>query len=350
MKQLRLFVLFAVYLSLTSNAAALDVLVCNDDGFTSANTRALYHRLTETGHRVVVAAPVDNQSGRGGYVSFIAPIPMIAASCVDPYTGRSVVPRALKTYPALAGAPGVGVDPSDARIAYVNGLPVMACLYGMDVKAPKTFGKLPDLVISGPNEGNNTGHTNFSSGTVSNLYYAINRGLPAIGVSDARDHPARVHCPDADQPRLRSGRHRRQAGGCVGAATEAAHATAAGRCRAERQRADVRQRRGRPSAVRDDPHENCDLFHAGVLRGSQTESTGVRVRYSRRTGTCGRRSRDRRVGTAHRDNGSRRRFNEQRRERDRRESGCCGDAGGWRAGESVTVERRSIPGQPIHVA
>ena len=185
MKRLRSLCLFIVYLSLASNAAALDILVCNDDGFTSANTRALYQRLTQDGHQVVVAAPVDNQSGRGGYVSFVSPIPKIPASYVDPYTGRSVVPRALKTYPALADKAGVGVDPSDARIAYVYGSPVMACLYGIDVKAPKTFGKLPDLVISGPNEGNNTGLINASSGTVNNLYYAINRGLSAIAVSDA---------------------------------------------------------------------------------------------------------------------------------------------------------------------
>jgi 5'-nucleotidase len=177
----------AAALSLSAGQAlALDILVCNDDGFTSANIRALYQRLGQAGHRVVISAPVDNQSGRGGYVSFLAPVPKIAASYVDPYTGATVVPRAVKaTYPALAGTAGIGTDPADANIAYVNGSPVMACLYGMDVLAPKVFGGLPQLVISGPNEGNNTGHINVSSGTVNNTYYAINRGLPAIGVSDA---------------------------------------------------------------------------------------------------------------------------------------------------------------------
>src|SRR5262245_24315964 len=103
----RLISIFFVYLSLASNAAALEILVCNDDGFTSANTRALYQRLTADGHLVVVAAPVDNQSGRGGYISFVSPIPAIPASYMDPYTGRPVVPRALRTYPTLAGAAGV---------------------------------------------------------------------------------------------------------------------------------------------------------------------------------------------------------------------------------------------------
>lgn len=167
-------------------AHALDVLLCNDDGFTAANIRALQQRLQSAGHRVVVSAPVDNQSGRGGYVSFLAPVPKIAASYVDPYTGATVVPRALKTtYPSLAGANGIGTDPGDENVAYVNGSPVMACLYGIDVFAPRRFGHAPDLVISGPNEGNNTGHINVSSGTVNSAYYAINRSLPAISVSDA---------------------------------------------------------------------------------------------------------------------------------------------------------------------
>src|SRR5262245_9693099 len=113
MKRMRYLFVLMIYLALTTNASAVDILVCNDDGFTSANTRALYERLTQAGHRVIVAAPVDNQSGRGGYISFLSPIPRIAASYVDPYTGRTVVPRALKTYPGLAGASGVGTDPAN---------------------------------------------------------------------------------------------------------------------------------------------------------------------------------------------------------------------------------------------
>lgn len=166
-------------------AQALDILICNDDGFTSANSRALYERLVEDGHSVVMAAPLDNQSGRGGYVSFLAPIPPVPATYVDSYSGRTVTPRGVRTYPALVGRPGIGQDPADANIVYVNGSPVMACLYGIDVKAPRVFGHAPELVISGPNEGNNLGHINVSSGTVNSAYYAINRGLPAIGVSDA---------------------------------------------------------------------------------------------------------------------------------------------------------------------
>jgi 5'-nucleotidase len=175
----------AALLCLAMPAHALDILVCNDDGFTSANTRALYERLSQAGHRVIVSAPVDNQSGRGGYVSFLAAIPRIPAQYTDSYSLRTVVPRAVKVYPQLVGQPGVGVDPADAAISYVWGSPVMACLYGIDVKAPKAFGRIPQLIISGPNEGHNTGLINASSGTVNNVYYGINRGIPTLGVSDA---------------------------------------------------------------------------------------------------------------------------------------------------------------------
>lgn len=150
-------------------AAALDVLVSNDDGFETANLRALQQKLKAAGHRVIVAAPTQNQSGRGGFVNFLAPIPPLATA-----TRYATVAK---------GAPGVGADPSDADVFYVDGTPVMSLLYGLDVAAPAKWGKQPDLVISGPNEGNNTGLVNNSSGTVANALYAINRGVPAIAVS-----------------------------------------------------------------------------------------------------------------------------------------------------------------------
>jgi len=171
----------------TAPAHALNILLCNDDGFTAANLRALQQRLKAAGHSVVVSASVDNQSGRGGYMSFLTPIPKIPATYVDMYSLSStpVTPRAVKVFPELVGKAGVGDDPTDADVSYVWGSPVMACLYGIDVKAPKKFGGVPDLMISGPNEGNNTGHINISSGTVNNLFYGINRNIPSIGVSDA---------------------------------------------------------------------------------------------------------------------------------------------------------------------
>lgn len=155
-------------------AHALNILLCNDDGISAANLRALKQQLLAAGHSVIVTAPIDNQSGRGGYIAFLQPVPALSGN-----------ERSAKALGLPAGTAGVGTDPADADVHYVNGTPVAACLYGIDVKASEKWGTPPDLVISGPNEGNNTGHINASSGTFNNLLYAINRGLPALAVSDA---------------------------------------------------------------------------------------------------------------------------------------------------------------------
>jgi len=154
-------------------AQALNILLCNDDGITAANVRALKAKLVAAGHSVLVTAPIDNQSGTGGRLSFLTPISAL--------TGTE---RGAKALGLAAGTAGVGADPTDADVFYVNGSPVAACLYGIDVRAAKKWGAAPDLVISGPNEGNNTGAINASSGTFNNLLYAINRNLPALAVSD----------------------------------------------------------------------------------------------------------------------------------------------------------------------
>lgn len=164
----------AALLSLAAPAHALNILLCNDDGITAANVRALKVRLVAAGHSVAVAAPIDNQSGRGGFVNFLAPVPPLAGT-----------ERGARALGLAAGTPGVGTDASDPDVAYVNATPVAACLYGLDVLARRKWNALPDLVISGPNEGNNTGAINASSGTFNNLVYAINRNLPAMAVSDA---------------------------------------------------------------------------------------------------------------------------------------------------------------------
>lgn len=165
------------------SARALDIVLTNDDGFESSLTYAVYQRLAAAGHRVLIAAPVVDQSGRGGSADFLRPIAPLAA--------------ASRAGCARPGAPGVGdlalgdsaVDtttcPADARVMWVAGTPVASALYGIDVAARAVFGRRADLVISGPNFGNNTGLVNNASGTFNAALIAINRGVPAIAVSVA---------------------------------------------------------------------------------------------------------------------------------------------------------------------
>ncbi len=157
----------------TASVFALNILLCDDDGITAANIRALKQQLVADGHSVVITGPIDNQSSTGGFIRFLQPIPALTGA------ERGAVALGLP-----AGTPGVGHDPTDPNVFYVNGTPVMACLYGIDVEASKVWGQPPDLVISGPNEGNNTGHIDNSSGTFNAMVYAVNRKLTAIAVSD----------------------------------------------------------------------------------------------------------------------------------------------------------------------
>ena len=59
---------------------ALNILLCNDDGISAANMRALKQQLQAVGHSVIVAAPIDNQSGRGGYIAFLQPVPALSGN------------------------------------------------------------------------------------------------------------------------------------------------------------------------------------------------------------------------------------------------------------------------------
>ncbi|TJZ69011.1 5'/3'-nucleotidase SurE [Chitiniphilus eburneus] len=156
-------------LGLATPAFALNILVSNDDGFAAANVRALYTRLKAAGHDVIVSAPCQDQSGKGTSVNFLTPLTPLAKDC----RGGTV----------KAGAPAVGADPSLSDIHYVDGTPVMATMYGLDVLAPARWGKAPDLVISGPNEGQNLGAIVNSSGTVSNVIFSASRGIPSIAIS-----------------------------------------------------------------------------------------------------------------------------------------------------------------------
>lgn len=161
---------FAAALAATP-ASARNIVIANDDGLTS-NTKALYDALKAEGHDVIVALPCSQQSGMGGAVMLMKPLGPLAADCVNG-AARAGDPGA-----GPMTRPGLGGD-----FFYVDGTPVMAMLYGIDVVAAERWGKAPDLVLSGPNVGQNAGYIVVSSGTVSNVQHALARGIPAIALS-----------------------------------------------------------------------------------------------------------------------------------------------------------------------
>jgi 5'-nucleotidase len=168
LKPIPMSALAAALAGLCGNACALNILLTNDDGL-SANVRALYGALKAAGHDVVVSIPCQNQSGKGASINYLTPLITLTKAC--------------RNGAAPIGAPAVGPVSGLSDFHYVDGTPVMATLYGLDVLAPARWSKAPDLVLSGPNEGQNTGTIVNSSGTVSNAQIAAARGLSAIAVS-----------------------------------------------------------------------------------------------------------------------------------------------------------------------
>jgi 5'/3'-nucleotidase SurE len=129
-------------------AAALNILLSNDDGFDAPGIEALASVLKKDGHTVTVVAPSGNRSGSSAAITFV---------------------------PFL-------VEKKGARVYSVDGTPATSTMFGL-AHILKTA---PDLVVSGINEGANIGNATVISGTVGNAVVAITQlpePIPAIAVS-----------------------------------------------------------------------------------------------------------------------------------------------------------------------
>ncbi|KAE8228277.1 hypothetical protein CF326_g6796 [Tilletia indica] len=162
--------------------SSLNILIGNDDGFGSANIRALFDSLLQAGHSPIIAAPVDNKSGTDGARQ--------TARVLD-HEGEYAF--------AHKGDPAVGHESprenADERIWYINSYPASAVQVGLEQLAPIAFnGSLPDLVVTGPNEGSNLGLSYLVSGTYGAARYAVQQGIPAIAFSAGND----THRPYTD--------------------------------------------------------------------------------------------------------------------------------------------------------
>ncbi|KAG8732264.1 hypothetical protein FRC10_001045 [Ceratobasidium sp. 414] len=161
-----LVVMLAVGAPTAAPDAAVKVLVGNDDGWAEANVRAFYQTLSAAGYNTILSAPVQDQSGTGS--SDAVPRPLTK-------------PGQYNSVPA--GAPAQGANATDPRLNYVNSYPVTAIKYGISTVAPKFFGGPPNMVVAGPNLGNNLGIVVSISGTVGAAAEAAKQGLPAIAFS-----------------------------------------------------------------------------------------------------------------------------------------------------------------------
>ncbi len=110
----------------------LEILLTNDDGFEAPGIRALYGQLRAAGHRVLLVAPATNASGSSSSFTW----------------GKVAVTRSAD-------------DPS---IYAVAGTPATAVVLGATALYPQD--RRPDLVVSGINDGTNTGSLLALSGTI----------------------------------------------------------------------------------------------------------------------------------------------------------------------------------------
>lgn len=139
----------------------------NDDGFGTANIRAMYHAMTALGHNCYIVASSSDQSGQGS-----RPI----------FANNAKLTSDTEFGIVKSGAPSIGTDPSDDHIWYYNGSPATQVLVALDYVLPNHANfSVPDLVMAGPNYGPNIGPFLYGiSGTLGATQTAIARGIAAI--------------------------------------------------------------------------------------------------------------------------------------------------------------------------
>ncbi|KAK8152637.1 5'/3'-nucleotidase sure [Phyllosticta citrichinensis] len=154
-----------------TTAQALRILLNNDDGWASANIRETYRLLREAGHQVLLVAPVVDNSGQGGRSVFTRESTLMANGEFDS---------------VLKGAPSLGHDKGDVNIWYYNGTPAACTFVNLDFVMGEVWPQVnaPDLLVSGPNVGQNLGGFLYTlSGTMGATTAAVGRGVPAIAFS-----------------------------------------------------------------------------------------------------------------------------------------------------------------------
>ena len=126
--------------------APLKILIVNDDGCESPGSTSLQDKLKAKGYDVWMVAPATNQSGIGSAITF--------------KTGKVFdVKKVAEQRYCFPGTPADAVD------------------FGLNGLLKKAA---PDLVVSGVNDGPNTGMAQVNSGTVSAAARAVRYGVPAI--------------------------------------------------------------------------------------------------------------------------------------------------------------------------
>ena len=128
------------------------ILILNDDGIAAEGLRTLAACLALR-HRVIVAAPMRQQSGTSHALTI----------------GSAIEVRADETFDPAHGIEAWAIDgtPADCGTLYLDAI----------------AGEMPDVVLSGINHGANLGTDVIYSGTVGAAFEGLFHGIPAFALS-----------------------------------------------------------------------------------------------------------------------------------------------------------------------
>lgn len=150
-------------------ASALNIALTNDDGWSTPGIQALFQVLTEAGHTVVLAGPLDGQSGSSGAFNT---------------GGLEITKQAENQYSVALEGGEEGAEPATSGMVAIQIITDLT-------------GQAPDLLVSGINDGANVGPAATISGTVgatiASVSYIFGDSIPGIAIS------ADEHC-DEDIP------------------------------------------------------------------------------------------------------------------------------------------------------
>lgn len=130
----------------------MNILLTNDDGYESGGLMLLCEKLSELGHKVYVVAPAGQRSAYSHFVNL----------------RNAMTVRKLDSY-------------CNAELAYISeGSPADCVKFAVSVLSVKF-----DLLISGPNNGDNAGFGVIYSGTVAAAEEGCILGIKSIALSRA---------------------------------------------------------------------------------------------------------------------------------------------------------------------
>lgn len=141
-------------------ASALNIALTNDDGWSTPGIQALYDALTAAGHTVILAGPLDGQSGSGTAFNI---------------GSLEITLQAENQYSVALEGGEEGAEPATAGAI------------GLSLVRDIT-GATPDLLVSGINDGANLAAATYTSGTVGAALHAAGlvlggEEIPAIAIS-----------------------------------------------------------------------------------------------------------------------------------------------------------------------